>query len=89
VSSILDAIKATLEQTPPELAADVMDRGIIMAGGGSLLRGLDQLVSEQTGMPVHLAEEPLLCVAYGTGRVLENINILRRVLIQPKKMSLG
>ncbi|WP_018085801.1 rod shape-determining protein [Desulfurispora thermophila] len=87
VSAILEAIKATLEQTPPELAADIMDRGIVMAGGGSLLRGLDVLVSEQTGMPVYLAEEPLLAVAYGTGRVLENIDVLRKVLIQPKKLA--
>lgn len=87
VSSILEAIKNTLELTPPELAADIMDRGIVMAGGGSLLRGLDRLVSEQTGMPVHLADDPLLAVAYGTGRVLENIDILRRVLIQPKKLA--
>ncbi len=89
VTAILEAIKNTLEQTPPELSADIMDRGIVMAGGGSLLRGLDQLVSEQTGMPVHVADEPLLCVAYGTGRVLENIDILRRVLIQPKKLAIG
>lgn len=87
VSAILDAIKATLEQTPPELAADIMDRGIVMAGGGSLLKGLDRLVSEQTGMPVHLSDDPLLAVAYGTGRVLENIEILRRVLIQPKRLA--
>ncbi|HOV78867.1 MAG TPA: rod shape-determining protein [Bacillota bacterium] len=87
VSSIVEAIKATLEQTPPELAADIMDRGIVMAGGGSLLRGLDRLVSEQTGMPVHLADEPLLAVAYGAGRVLENIDVLRKVLIQPKKLA--
>jgi len=89
VAAILEAIKNTLEQTPPELSADIMDRGIVMAGGGSLLRGLDYLVSEQTGMPVHVADEPLLCVAYGTGRVLENIDILRRVLIQPKKLTIG
>ncbi|GBF34893.1 rod shape-determining protein MreB [Desulfocucumis palustris] len=87
VSAILEAIKATLEQTPPELAADIMDRGIVMAGGGSLLKGLDRLVSEQTGMPVHLSDDPLLAVAYGTGRVLENIEILRKVLIQPKKLA--
>jgi len=87
VSSIMDAIKNTLELTPPELAADIMDRGIVMAGGGSLLRGLDRLVSEQTGMPVHMAEDPLLAVAYGTGRVLENIDILRKVLIHPKKLA--
>jgi rod shape-determining protein MreB len=87
VTSIIEAIKATLEQTPPELAADIMDRGIVMAGGGSLLRGLDHLVSGQTGMPVHLADEPLLAVAYGAGRVLENIDVLRKVLIQPKKLA--
>jgi len=87
VTSIIDAIKVTLEHTPPELAADIMDRGIVMAGGGSLLRGLDRLVSEETGMPVHLADEPLLAVAYGAGRVLENIDVLRKVLIRPKRMA--
>ncbi len=87
VSSIIEAIKATLEHTPPELSADIMDRGIVMAGGGSLLRGLDRLVSEETGMPVHLADEPLLAVAYGAGRVLENIDVLRKVLIHPKKQA--
>lgn len=87
VASIVDAIKNTLELTPPELSADIMDRGIVMAGGGSLLRGLDHLVSEQTGMPVHLAEEPLVAVAYGTGRVLDNIHILRKVIIQPRKLA--
>lgn len=86
VSAILEAIRQTLERTPPELAADIMDRGIMMAGGGALLRGLDRLVSEETHMPVHLSEEPLLAVAYGSGRVLENIDILRKVLIQPKKV---
>jgi rod shape-determining protein MreB len=86
VNSILEAIKVTLEKTPPELASDVMDRGIIMAGGGSLLRGLDRLVSEETGMPVYVAEEPLFCVAFGTGKVLENLDILKRVLITPKKI---
>ncbi len=87
ISSIIEAIKATLEQTPPELAADIMDRGIVMAGGGSLLNGLDRLVCEKTGMPVHLADEPLLAVGYGAGRVLENIDVLRKVLIQPKKLA--
>jgi len=87
VVSILEAIKVTLETTPPELAADIIDRGIVMTGGGSLLKGLDKLVSEETGMPVHMAEEPLMTVAYGTGRVLENIDILRRVLIRPKKLA--
>ena len=87
VSAIIEAIKTTLEQTPPELSSDIMDRGIVMAGGGSLLRGLDRLVSEETGMPVHLTDEPLLAVAYGAGRVLENIDVLRKVLIQPKRLA--
>lgn len=87
VERIIEGIKICLEKTPPELAADIMDRGIVMAGGGSLLKGLDQMVSEETGMPVHLAEEPLSAVAYGTGKVLENIEVLKRVLISPKKFS--
>jgi rod shape-determining protein MreB len=87
VTSIVDAIKVTLERTPPELASDIMDRGIVMTGGGSLLRGLNSLVSEETGMPVHLAEEPLLSVVKGTGRVLEEIDVLRRVLVTPKKIG--
>lgn len=86
VSSIMEAIRNTLERTPPELASDIMDRGIMMAGGGGMLRGLDRLVSEETHMPVHQAEDPLLAVAFGSGRVLENIDILRKVLIQPKKV---
>ncbi len=87
VSSIIEAIKVTLEKTPPELASDIMDRGIVMAGGGSLLRGLDRLVSEETGMPVHIAEEPLNCVGLGTGKVLENIDVLKKVLITPKRIG--
>ncbi|MGI6712186.1 MAG: rod shape-determining protein [Bacillota bacterium] len=85
VASIIDAIKVCLEKVPPELASDIIDRGIMMAGGGSLLHGLDRLVSRETGMPVHMAEEPLAAVALGTGKVLENINVLRRVLVSPKK----
>lgn len=85
VNAIIEAIKICLEKTPPELAADIMDRGIVMAGGGSLLRGLDRLVSEETGMPVHLAEDPLSAVALGTGKVLENIDLLKRILITHKK----
>lgn len=85
VNNILEAIKACLEKTPPELAADIMDRGIIMAGGGSLLWGLDRLVSKETGMPVYLAEDPLAAVAIGTGKVLENIEVLKRVLIPSKR----
>ena len=87
IQAIVEAIKVTLERTPPELAADIMDRGIVLAGGGALLRGLDRLVSEETGMPVMLADEPLLCVARGTGRVLEEIETLSRLLVSPRKLA--
>ncbi|WP_131918254.1 rod shape-determining protein [Heliophilum fasciatum] len=87
VMSIIDAIRVCLEKTPPELASDLMEHGIVMAGGGSLLRGLDRLVSIQTGMPVYIAEEPLSAVALGTGRVLENIPALRRVLLPNKRLG--
>ncbi|NLB18798.1 MAG: rod shape-determining protein [Syntrophomonadaceae bacterium] len=80
VSAIVEAIKVCLERTPPELASDIMDKGIIMAGGGSLLRGLDQLIALETNMPVYVCEEPLFAVGKGTGKVLENIEVLRKVL---------
>jgi len=79
VAAIIEAIKITLENTPPELAADIMDRGIVMTGGGALLKGLDLLVSKETGMPVHVADEPLLCVVKGCGKCLDNLDILKRV----------
>lgn len=87
VSSIVDAIKITLEKTPPELAADIMDKGIALTGGGSLLNGLDKLVRQETGMPVYIAENPLDCVVMGTGKVLDEIDTLRRVLISPKRIG--
>lgn len=71
VASIVDAIKSTLEKTPPELSADIIDHGIMITGGGALLRGFDQLVAQETGMPVHVAERPLDCVADGTGKRLD------------------
>jgi len=86
IAAIVEAVKMTLERTPPELAADIVDRGIIMAGGGSLLRGLDRLLSEETGMPVMLTDDPLSSVVLGTGRALEEIEILKKVLITSKKM---
>jgi len=79
VTAVLEAIKVCLERTPPELAADLMDRGIVLAGGGSLLWGLDRLVSQETGMPVNMAEDPLTAVAVGTGKMLENIEVLKRL----------
>jgi rod shape-determining protein MreB len=78
VAQIIDAIKSTLDKTPPELASDIMDRGIMMAGGGSLLRGLCERVREETQMPVNLAESPLTCVAVGSGRSLEEFDALHR-----------
>ncbi len=71
VGSIVDAIKSTLERTPPELSADIIDNGIMLTGGGALLRGLDQLINRETGMPVHIAEDPLDCVVNGTGKCLD------------------
>ncbi len=87
VNSVIDAIKYTLEKTPPELAADIMESGIVLTGGGALLTGLDKLIAIETGMPVHVAQEPLNCVAKGTGLVLEHINTLRTVLISSKRLS--
>jgi len=87
INSIVDSIKYTLEKTPPELAADIMDRGITLTGGGALLSGLDRLIREETGMPVSIAENPLDCVAMGSGKVLEEIETLRKVLITPKRLK--
>jgi rod shape-determining protein MreB len=78
VSQIIDAIKSTLDKTPPELAADIMDRGIVLAGGGALLHGMDERLRHETQMPVHLAESPLTCVAVGSGRSLEEFDTIHR-----------
>ncbi len=80
IENILDAIHMTLEKTPPELAADIIEQGITLTGGGALLRGLDKLINEKTKMPVNIAEDPLDCVAKGTGAVLENIDKLQDIL---------
>jgi len=81
IDKIVDAIKLTLEKTPPELASDVMEAGIVLAGGGALIHGLDKLIAYETGIPVRVADEPLNCVAMGTGLVLEHYNVLRNVLV--------
>jgi rod shape-determining protein MreB len=81
VNSIVEAVKRALEQTPPELSADILDRGIIMTGGGSLLKGIDQIIRERTNVPVNVAEDPLLSVVKGTGQVLENVNKYESVLM--------
>jgi rod shape-determining protein MreB len=85
INAIVDAIKFTLEKTPPELAADIMDRGIMLTGGGALLSGLDRLINGETGMPVSIAENPLDCVVRGSGKVVEDLETLKKVLISPKK----
>jgi len=79
ISTIVDSVRITLERCPPELSADLVDRGLVLAGGGALLRGLDRLLAEETGLPVHVAEDPLSAVAEGTGKALQEINLLRRV----------
>ena len=79
LNTIIDAVRTTLERCPPELSADLVDRGIMLAGGGALLRGLDKLLQEETALPVHVAEDPLSAVAEGTGRVLSELAFLRKV----------
>jgi len=81
VNAVVDAVKNTLDKTPPELAADIMDKGIVLAGGGSLLKGLDERLKHETGMPIHIADDPLFAVAIGSGRCLEEFESLKRVLI--------
>ena len=88
VSSIIDTIKTTLETTPPELAADIMEDGITLSGGGALLSGLDKLIEKETDMKVNIANEPLNCVAKGTGIVLEHIDTLKSVLLTPRKLRM-
>ena len=82
VTTIVEAVRMALERTPPELSADIMDKGIVLSGGGSMLRGLDQRLRNETGLPVVLAEDPLASVVLGTGRVLEDIDLLRKVSIR-------
>jgi rod shape-determining protein MreB len=82
--AILESTKIALERTPPELAADLIDHGIVMAGGGSLLKGMDKLIAEETGLPVHIAEDPLTAVANGTGKVLDEIRYLKKVTVTIK-----
>ncbi|MDD5450038.1 MAG: rod shape-determining protein, partial [Candidatus Omnitrophica bacterium] len=84
ISQIVESVRITLERTPPELSADLIERGIVMAGGGSLLKGLDRLIQEETGLPVHVADDPLTAVALGTGKVLTELHYLRRVTVAPK-----
>jgi rod shape-determining protein MreB len=90
VGQIVETIKDTIEETPPELVADIIDQGIVLAGGGALLQGLDRRISEATQMPVHIADDPLTCVARGTGRVMEELDdpVMERALV-PETYSRG
>jgi rod shape-determining protein MreB len=85
ITLIIDAVKSTLDKCPPELAGDVMDRGIALTGGGALLRGLDQRIREETGMPVHIADSPLDSVVLGTGKCVEDFDTLRQVLVPDRR----
>lgn len=87
LTAILEAIRVTLERTPPELSADLIDRGIVLAGGGALLRGLDRLINEETGLPVHVAEDPLTAVALGTGKYLSQIDTLKGLQVNSSNYS--
>ena len=84
LDEIIRAIKQVLHETPPELAADIIDRGIVLSGGGALLRNIDQLVFQETGVPAHIAEEPLLCVALGTGIALEHLAVYKRSIMSKR-----
>jgi rod shape-determining protein MreB len=81
VAAIVNAVKNTLDKTPPELASDLMDRGIVLTGGGALLRGLDERLRHETGMPIHISERPLQAVAEGSGKCIEEFEALEKVLI--------
>ena len=82
VNAVVESVKIALERTPPELAADIVDKGIVLVGGGSLLRNLDILLRETTGLPVMLAEDPLTAVAIGTGRTLDELPLLKEIAIK-------
>lgn len=85
INEIVEIVKTTLEKTPPELASDIVEKGIVLAGGGALIKNLDKLLSQKTGMPVYIAEQPLECVVKGTGKTLEDLERLKSVLINARK----
>jgi rod shape-determining protein MreB len=86
VNAIVNAVKSTLDKTPPELASDLMDRGIVLTGGGALLKGLDERLRKETGMPIHIAERPLDAVVEGSGKCIEEFEALEKVLIsEPRR----
>jgi len=85
INAIVDAVRLSLEKTPPELASDILDRGIILTGGGGLLKGLDERLREETNLPIHVAEDPLTCVVRGTGKVLDDIDFYSKVLMKSRR----
>ena len=85
ISKIVDVVKQTLERTPPELASDIMERGIMLTGGGALIRDIDKLLSAKTGMPVYVAENPLDCVVKGAGKTLEDLEKLKSILLNARR----
>ena len=85
INEIVEIVKTTLEKTPPELASDIMEKGIVLAGGGALIKNLDKLLSQKTGMPVYIAQDPLDCVVKGTGKTLEDLDRLKSVLINARR----
>ena len=84
IAQIIEAVRITLERTPPEISSDLIEKGIVLAGGSSLLRGIDKLISGETGLPTHLAEDPMTAVALGTGKVLSEIKYLKKVMVSPR-----
>ncbi len=82
VATIINALRVALERTPPELSADISDRGIVLTGGASLLKNLDKRISEETGLPVSIADDPLACVALGTGKMLSDFKLLRQIVVE-------
>ena len=84
INKIVEIVKLTLEKTPPELASDIMEKGIVLAGGGALIKNLDKLISQETGMPVYVAEQPLDCVVRGAGKTLDDLERLKTVLINAR-----
>ena len=85
IDRIVEAVRQSLERTPPELASDILDRGIVLTGGGALLKGLDKRLRQETNLPVNVAEDPLTCVVRGTGKVIENMQQFSKVLIKSRR----
>ena len=85
IVQIIEAVRQTLERTPPELSADILDRGVMLTGGGALLKGLDERIKMETNLPVHVAEDPLTAVVMGTGKVIDNLSDYQKVLIRNRR----